>query len=138
MSEQIHVYINSYSPELQAIIRTLREIATKSMPDAYEMIYHGAIGYSLTTSPFDRICYIAPQKNYVNLGFFYGTHLPDPQHLLVGEGKRMRHIKVRSREDAGNPALEELLKEAWKDAPNSIGNRDWMNVSHPDKGERDE
>jgi hypothetical protein len=48
------------------------------------------------------------------------THLDDPQHLLVGEGKRMRHIKIRSREDAGNSALEQLLKEAWKDAPDSI------------------
>ncbi len=32
----------------------------------------------------------------------------------------MRHIKVRSREDAGNPALEQLMKEVWKDAPGSI------------------
>jgi hypothetical protein len=32
----------------------------------------------------------------------------------------MRHIKVRNREDASHPALEQLLKEAWKDAPNSI------------------
>ena len=118
----MHDYINSYSPELQAIIHTVREIAKKSMPEAYEMIYRDAIGCSLTTSPFDRICYIAPQINYVNLGFFYGAHLPDPHHLLVGEGKRMRHIKVRSREDASNPALEQLMKEAWKDAPNSIAN----------------
>lgn len=119
MPEQIDDYINSYAPELQAIIRTLREIAKKSMPEAYEMIYHAALCYSLSTS-FDLICYIAPQKNYVNLGFFFGAHLHDPQHLLVGEGKRMRHIKVRSCEDASNPALEQLLKEAWKDAPDSI------------------
>ncbi len=120
MSEQIDDYTNSFATELQAIIRALREIAKKSMPDAYEMIYHGAIGYSLNISPLDRICYIAPQKGYVNLGFFFGTHLDDPQHLLVGEGKRMRHIKVRSCEDASNPALEQVLKEAWKDAPDSI------------------
>jgi hypothetical protein len=120
MSERMDDYINSYAPELQAIIRTLREVATKCMPEAHEMIYHAAIGYSLTQSPFDRICYIAPQKIYVNLGFFFGAHLLDPQHLLVGEGKRMRHVKVRSVEDASNPALEELMKEAWKDAPNSI------------------
>ena len=90
------------------------------VPEAHEMIYHGAIGYSLTTSPFDRICYIAPQQKYVNFGFFFGAHLPDPQHILVGEGQRMRHIKVRSLEDASNPALEQLMKEAWKDGPLSI------------------
>ena len=120
MPEQMDDYINSYAPELQAIIRTLREVATKCMPEAHEIIYHSAIGYSLTKSPFDRICYIAPQNKYVNLGFFFGAYLPDPQHLLVGEGKRMRHIKVRSVEDASNPALEQLMKEAWNDASNSI------------------
>ena len=120
MPEQIDDYINSYGPELQAIIRTLREIAKKSMPEACEMIYHGAIGYSVSTSPSDLFCYIAPQKNYVNQGFYYGVDLDDPHHLLVGGGKRMRHIKVRSCEDASNPALEQLLKEAWKEAPDSI------------------
>ncbi len=120
MPEQIDDYIHSYSPDLQTIIRKLSEIAKKSMPEAHEIIYHGALGYSVTQSPFDRICYIAPQKNYVNLGFFFGAHLLDPQNLLIGEGKRMRHVKVRSIEGACNPALEQLLKEAWKDAPNSI------------------
>jgi hypothetical protein len=56
----------------------------------------------------------------VNFGFFFGAHLPDPQHVLVGEGKRMRHVKVRSLEDASNPELEQLMKEAWKDGPLSI------------------
>lgn len=120
MPEQIDDYIHSFSPDLQALIRKLSEIAKKSMPEAHEMIYHGALGYSVTQSPFDRICYIAPQKTYVNLGFFFGAHLLDPQHLLIGEGKRMRHVKIRSIEDACNPALEQLIKEAWKDAPNSI------------------
>jgi len=90
------------------------------MPEAHEMIYHGAVGYSLTTSPFDRICYIAPQQKYVNFGFFFGAHLPDPQHILVGEGQRRRHVKVRTPEDASNPALEKLMKEAAKDGPLSI------------------
>jgi len=36
MSEKIDDYINSYAPELQAIIRPLREMAKKSMPEAKE------------------------------------------------------------------------------------------------------
>jgi hypothetical protein len=31
-------------------------------------------------------------------------------------------VKVRSLEDARNPALEQLMKEAWKDGPLSIAN----------------
>ncbi len=38
MVEPMDDYINSFAPELQAIIRTLREVAKKSMPDAHEMV----------------------------------------------------------------------------------------------------
>jgi hypothetical protein len=60
-------------------------------------------------------------KGYVNFGFFFGAGLPDPEHLLVGEGKRMRHVKVRSVDEARNPALGKLITATWKEAPESIG-----------------
>jgi hypothetical protein len=79
------------------------------------------VGYSVSDSPFDRICYIAPQKkNYVNFGFFFGAGLDDPRKLLIGEGKRLRHVKVWNMEEAKNPALAKLIAETWKEAPASI------------------
>ena len=107
--------------EGRAISRSLRAVARKQMPGAHEFIYHDAIGYSLSDSPFDRICYIAPQKKgYVNFGFFFGAGLPDPKKLLVGEGKRLRHVKIWSVEAAQNPALAKLVALTWKAAPDSI------------------
>jgi hypothetical protein len=121
MSEiTIEQYLMNLPPDLQAITRELCEVARKKMPGAYEFIYHDAVAYSVSKSPFDRICYIAPQKGYVNFGFFFGVDLPDPKHLLVGEGKRLRHVKIRSVEDAKNPALEKLVAATWKEAPDSI------------------
>ena len=81
--------------DLQVITRELIEVARKNMPDVHEFIYHDAVGYSVNDSPFDRICYIAPQKKgYVNFGFFFGADLPDPKKLLIGDGKRLRHVKI--------------------------------------------
>ena len=77
-------------------------------------------GYAVGSSPFDRICYIAAQNGYVNLGFFFGTHLDDPECLLEGTGARMRHVKVRSLAQAHNPALAALLKAAWLDGAASV------------------
>jgi hypothetical protein len=91
--------------ELQIITQELIEVARKNMPNVHEFIYHDAVGYSVNDSPFDRICYIAPQKKgYVNFGFFFGAGLPDPKKLLVGEGKRLRHVKIWSGAEAKNPA----------------------------------
>ena len=36
------------------------------------------------------------------------------------EGKRMRHVKVRSVEDAKDPALGKLIAATWKESPASI------------------
>lgn len=114
-------WLANLSPELKSIAKQLRAVARKQMPDAHEFIYHDAIGYSVSDSPFDRICYIAPQKKgYVNLGFFFGAGLPDYEKLLIGEGKRLRHVKVWSVKEAKNPALANLIAATWKDAPNSI------------------
>ena len=39
----------------------------------------------------------------------------DPESLLVGSGKRMRHIKIKSMQDSDNPAIKGLLEQAWTD-----------------------
>lgn len=117
----VEQWLANLAPDLQAITKQLRAVARKNMPDAQEFIYHDAIGYSVSDSPFDRICYVTPQKKgYVNFGFFFGAGLPDPKKLLIGEGKRLRHVKVWSVEEAKNPALIKLIVTTWKQAPESI------------------
>lgn len=117
----VEEWLANLPPDAQAITKALRAVARKNMPNAHEFIYHDAIGYSVNDSPFDRICYIAPQKKgYVNFGFFFGVGLPDPKKLLIGQGKRLRHVKVWSLEEAKNPALEKLIVATWKEATESI------------------
>jgi uncharacterized protein DUF1801 len=116
----VEEYLSNLSPDLQAITRELCAVARKNMSGANEFIYHDAVGYSVSKSPFDRIGYIAPQKGYVNFGFLFGADLPDPKHLLVGERKRLRRVKVRSVEDAKIPALGKLVAATWREARESI------------------
>jgi hypothetical protein len=114
-------WLEKFSSDQQLILRELIAVARKNMPDAHEFIYHDAVGYSVNDSPFDRICYIAPQsKGYVNFGFFFGAGLPDPKQLLEGEGKRIRHVKIWNVEEARNPALAKLIRATWKEAPKHV------------------
>ena len=109
--------------DVQKITGKLIAVARKNIPNAHEFIYHDAVRYSVNDSPFDQICYIAPQKKgYVNFGFFFGAGLPEPQNLLIGDGKRLRHVKIRSEDEAKNPALAQLITATWKAAPKSIAN----------------
>lgn len=120
-SPTVDEWLEKLPAHVQAITRELIVVACKNMPNAHEYIYHDAVGYSFYDSAFDRICYIAPQrKGYVNFGFFFGVGIPDPRNLLEGEGKRMRHVKIWSVEEARNPALAKLIAAAWKEAPQRV------------------
>ena len=117
----VEEFLSTLPPDVQAITRELCAVARKIIPGAHEFIYHNAVGYSVSDSPFDRICYVAPQKKgYVNMGFFFGAGLPDPKSLLIGDGKRLRHVKIWSMDEARNPALAKLISQTWKEAPESI------------------
>lgn len=118
MQDLIEAFFAGYPPEVQAICRILRSMVQNAMPQANELLFakQNHTAYSFSMSRNDTISYICPLKDYVRLGFMYGTHLSDPYHLLIGEGKRLRHVKVRTIEEARSPALRELVEAAWADA----------------------
>src|SRR5579859_3422382 len=115
MDDPIEAFFSNYPPEIQAISRKLRAMVQRAMPKANEVLYakDNHVGYSSSQSSRDRVVYICPMKAYVRLGFMRGTQLPDPDHLLIGEGKWLRHVKVRSADQVDNPALEGLVEAAW-------------------------
>lgn len=51
--------------------------------------------------------------SHVNVGFFRGSMLSDPAHLLEGNGKRMRHVKLNAGAALDNQALDDLIKQAY-------------------------
>ena len=113
MADIVEEFLSNYPEEIRRISAELRSMARKAMPEAHEFLYYDAINYSLSDSPIGRICYISPMETSVTLGFLFGARLDDQHHLLQGIGKRARHLKIRTLEEARNPALRELLKAAW-------------------------
>lgn len=73
------------SPDVRSICRSFCALVKEVMPEAVEFVYHGAVNYSLSESPFDRICYIAPYWRHANLGFSFGAHLSDPRGSSWGK-----------------------------------------------------
>jgi hypothetical protein len=60
----------------------------------------------------EHYAYISVQSSHVNLGFYHGASLADPDGLLEGTGKGLRHTKIRSLSEAKRPAVATLLREA--------------------------
>ena|SRR5713101_4754346 len=120
LADAIEAYLTNYPDEIARITLQLRTMARHTLPGAHEFLYYETISYSLSDSPIDRICYISPTEKYVALGFSFGASLNDQDHLLKGNTKRARHVKLKTLDEAKNKALKKLVEEAWTDGANSV------------------
>ena len=109
---------------LRPIARRLREIVLEVHPEAVEVVRLGdrAASYGLGPKKMSEgYCYVLPHKSWVNLGFYQGAELPDPDGLLEGTGARLRHVKVHSLEATEDPALRALIEAALAERRAALG-----------------
>jgi hypothetical protein len=59
--------------------------------------------------------YVNAFSSHVNVGFFQGTELPDPEGLLEGTGRFMRHVKLIPGESIDDNSLTRLIDAAYLD-----------------------
>ena len=59
--------------------------------------------------------YVNAFTAHVNVGFFRGAEISDPQGLLEGTGRYMRHVKLRPDKDLDASALISLIHTAYAD-----------------------
>lgn len=95
------------------------EVILEEAPDASESIYQVytvAIWFGFSGKMKDMFCYIAANAGHVNLGFPRGTSLSDPNRVLEGEGRTMRHIKFRTQRDVERPFVRRYIGAAIEQA----------------------
>jgi hypothetical protein len=87
-------------------------------PGAVEMVYDKktslVIGFSPDERPSNVINSVAVYGKWINLYFFEGHALPDPERLLQGSGSTVRSIRITSAEDLDRPAVKALMAAARK------------------------
>lgn len=112
------------SIQVEQISLQLRELIIEIYPVVVEVPWpkQRIIGYGVGPKKMsEHFCYIAAQREYVNLGFYYGAELSDPEGLLEGTGKKLRHIKVRDVDQVTRPALREMIEESLEERKSALG-----------------
>ncbi len=110
--------ILKYPPIVQAIAMRLREIVREVLPKAEEKVY--ASGWTIAIyKDGEDICGIAPMKTRCNFYLMDGAHIPDPDGLLEGTGKNMRHVKVTAPDAIPTSKLKSLIRAGRKLAQNN-------------------
>lgn len=80
--------------------------------DVRELIHDGCPVVCVEDAPF---AYVNVFTAHVNVGFFHGAALPDPQRLLAGTGRFMRHVKLKPGTLVDASPLEALIGLAYAD-----------------------
>ncbi len=108
-------FLELKSGDLINLYTDLRIFILDICPGANELLYHThalTSLYSVSNKMADGFCMIPIYTNHLNLGFNKGTLLPDPQGLLKGTGKLIRHIPITHRQDYNKAGVKTLVKAA--------------------------
>jgi len=114
MADEFNALAKKYSPKVQQLARKTRQFVLKEMPGAVEQVKAGwhEVWYSTTPRMNDIVVGIHIANEYVNLEFAQGTSLRDPEKLLEGKGKNIRHVKIRDATILERPAFMALMRDA--------------------------
>jgi hypothetical protein len=108
-SVAIDLYIARVNPALVRVVDTLRSLVKKTVPAALEAINPWGVPVFEFNGP---LCYIRVGQKHVTFGFPRGSAMKDPGKLLEGEGRNLRHVKIKDAAQARNPQLKALLLQA--------------------------
>lgn len=108
IAQTVESVLQELPPNLLEIAQRLREIIRRAAPDLQETIKRGHPCYGNV----ENVCSIVPHKSHLNLAFFRGNELDDPEDLLQGSGKGMRHVKLSSYRDIHPGAIANLIRAA--------------------------
>jgi hypothetical protein len=108
----IEVWMHAHSDELGTIAQQWFAVMRDCGDDVRELLHDG---HPTACGVDAAFAYVNAFKFHVNVGFFRGAEIADPQHLLEGTGKFMRHVKLRPDSDVHATTLTKLIKTAYSD-----------------------
>jgi len=113
---QLDGFLAKFLPEVAALARSLLAAMTARIPGAQVLVYDNynalAIGFSRSEKAGQVLLSLAVFPRWVTLCFLQGVGLPDPHALLKGEGSRVRHVRLETREKLDDPRIQALIDAA--------------------------
>jgi hypothetical protein len=114
----VEAWLEDHASELGAIARRWFMVMRDCGDDVRELLHDGHPTACVGNAAF---AYVDAFEAHVNVGFYRGAELADPDRLLLGNGRSMRHVKIGRGHDVGPAALERLIDIAYTDMRCRLG-----------------
>ena len=106
----VDAWMRGCPADLGAIGRRWFEVMRLCGDDVRELLHDGHPTACVGDAAF---AYVNVFSAHVNVGFFAGASIADPEGLLEGTGKFMRHVKLRPGHEVNAAALTTLINVAY-------------------------
>jgi hypothetical protein len=102
----------SHTPDVQAAARALEATIRGELPDVVVQYDpgNGLLAFGRSMKMRDLLFALIPHAGWVNLQLADGAVLPNPDGLIEGTGKRIRHMKVRSAKAAADERVRAAIR----------------------------
>jgi len=111
--ETIDAWIERQPPGQGEILSKARRLVRETLPGIRETVKWSQPCYGFEARGM-WVAALASHKDHVNLQLARGAELMDPEDIVEGTGKSVRHIKLCPGETFPKEALAKLLKAAGK------------------------
>ena len=108
----IETWFREHDDELGSIAHHWFSIMRNYGEEVSEILHDGHPTACVEDAAF---AYVNTFKAHVNVGFFHGADIADPDGLLEGTGKNMRHVKIWPETRVNTQALTKLIETAYTD-----------------------
>jgi hypothetical protein len=108
----IEIWMHDHSGDLGVIARRWFEVMRACGDDVRELLHDGHPTACVGDAAF---AYVNAFRAHANVGFFRGAEIADPEGLLEGTGKFMRHVKLRPDRNVDARVLMKLIETAYAD-----------------------
>jgi hypothetical protein len=115
---RIETWFSGHNDPYRLMTRTWFERMRGCGADVRELFHDGCPVACVGDAPFG---YVNAFKAHASVGFYHGATLADPAELLEGDGKRMRHVKLRPGKKLNDKALGDLIAAAYHDIRQRLG-----------------
>ncbi len=115
---EIDTWLRAQRDDLRPLVETWFARMRQCGGDVCELMHDGCPTACVDQGAFG---YVNAFKDHVNVGFFFGALLKDPNRLIEGTGKRGRHVKLWPGREIDSVALGRLVDTAYVDIRARLG-----------------
>jgi len=109
---EVLAYLRDEHPELSELALWTRSVVLAADPDLTERVYRGWHGVGFRHPEGGYVCAIYPRSEWIVLLFERGAALPDPEGLLLGEGRQTRFFRIAEPSEEAAQRITAYVQQA--------------------------